>query len=118
MVVSKRLKKGSVSVSPSAIAAIAGNAATECYGVLGLASQTPFRDGLNELLRSDNYIKGVLVKQTKFGVEINMYIIVAYGIKITEVVSEVQKKVRYVLKKTLDINFRAVNIYVQSTKVI
>lgn len=118
MVVSKRLRKGSVSVSPSAIAAIVGNAATECYGVLGLASRNPFRDGLNELLRSENYIKGVSVKKTKNGIEINIYIIVAYGLKITEIVSEVQKKVRYVLKKTLDLNFRSINIYVQSTKVI
>lgn len=102
----------------NAIAAIAGNAATECYGVLGMASKTPIRDGINELLRTENYIKGVAVKQSKQGIEINMYIVVAYGVKITEVVSEVQKKVRYVLKKALDLNFRSVNIYVQSTKVL
>ncbi len=118
MVVSKRYRKGSVSVSTKAIAAIAGNAATECYGVLGMASRTPIRDGINELLRSENYIKGVMVKQSKLGIEINMYIVVAYGVKITEVVSEVQKKVRYVLKKALDLNFRSVNVYVQSTKVL
>ena len=38
------------SVSLNAIAAIAGNAACECYGVLGLASQNPFKDDINELL--------------------------------------------------------------------
>ena len=47
-----------------------------------------------------------------------MYIIVAYGVKITEVVSEVQKKVRYVLKKDLDVNFKAINVYVQDTKIL
>jgi uncharacterized alkaline shock family protein YloU len=40
----------------------------------------------------------------------------AYGVKITEVVSEVQKKVRYVLQKSLDLNFSAINVYVAGTK--
>lgn len=118
MLIFKRLKKGSVSISLNAIAAVAGNTATECYGVLGLASRTPFRDGINELLRSDNYMKGIFVKSGNSGIEINMYIIVAYGLKITEIVSEVQKRVRYVLKKTFDIDFSAINVYVQSTKVL
>ena len=62
--------------------------------------------------------KGVFAKNTADGIEINMYIIVAYGVKITEVVSEVQKKVRYVLKKDLDVNFKAINVYVQDTKIL
>lgn len=118
MAVSKRNKKGSVYVSTSAIAAIAGNAALECYGVLGMATKTPIREGISELLKSENYIRGVNVKKSKNGIDINMYIVVAYGVKITEVVSEVQKKVRYVLKKALDLNFCSINIYVQSMKVL
>ena len=118
MAVSKRNKKGSLYVSSSAVAAIAGNAALECYGVLGMATKTPIRDGNSDVLKSENYIKGVNVKKSKSGIEINMYIVVAYGVKITEVVSEVQKKVRYVLKKTLDLHFCSINVYVQSMKVL
>ena len=118
MQITKTYKSGNVSVSLNAIAAIAGNAACECYGVLGLACKNPIQDEINSLLASESYVKGVTVREAKNGIEINMYIIVAYGIKITEVVNEVQKKVRYVLKKALDINFSAVNVYVQSLKII
>lgn len=118
MIVSKQLNKGHVSVSLNAIAAIAGNAACECYGVLGLTSVNPFYDDIIELLSAENFVKGVSVKDNKLGIEINIYIVVAYGIKITEIVSEVQKKVKYVLKKALDLNFSSVNVYVQSVKVI
>ena len=52
----------------------------------------------------------------KHGIEIDMYIIVSYGVRITEVVSEVQKKVKYVLEKTLNMKFNYINVYVQNVK--
>ena len=107
---------GNVSITMDAIASIAGNAATECYGVVGMVPKTGFRAGIAELLRIENYSKGVFAKQSKSGVEVEMYIAVAYGLKITEVVSEVQKKVKYVLEKTLDIKFKSINVFVKNIK--
>ena len=49
---------------------------------------------------------------------VDIYIFVGYGIKISEVVFEVQKKVKYVLERTLDVRVEAVNVYVQGIKVI
>ncbi len=118
MEVLRRSQRGKINISMNAIATIAGNAAMECYGVLGMASKRLIRDGVAELLKDDSYSKGVFAVSTSRGVEINMYIVCAYGVKITEVVSEVQKKVRYILQKTLDIDFSAVNVYVQGTKVV
>lgn len=118
MSVSKRSRRGRVSISMNAVATIAGKAASECYGVLGMASKSSLKEDLAEILNSEDYCKGVFAKSTSEGVVINMYIVVAYGVKITEVVSEVQKKVRYVLKKDLDLNFKAINVYVQDTKII
>ena len=42
---------------------------------------------------------------------------ISFGVKISEVVSEVQKKVKYELEKSLDLTFSAVNVYVQGIKV-
>ena len=118
MEVSRKSTRGKIDISMNAIAAIAGNAALECYGVLGMASKRKLIDGVAELLKDDSYSKGVFAVSTSKGVEINMYIVCVYGVKITEVVSEVQKKVRYVLRKSLDVDFTAVNVYVQGIKVI
>ena len=38
--------------------------------------------------------------------------------KISEIVYEVQKKVKYVLESTLDIEISAINVYVQGVSVI
>ena len=39
-----------------------------------------------------------------------------YGIKMTEVLREVQKKVKYVVESTLDVNVESVNVYVQGVR--
>lgn len=116
MMIEKVNNKGNVSISMEAIASIAGNAATECYGVVGMVPKTGLRASIAELLRIENYKKGVFAKETKSGIEVEMYIMVAYGLKITEVVSEVQKKVKYVLEKTLDIKFKSINVFVKGIK--
>lgn len=116
MVIDKTTPYGDITISPNAIASIAGNAALECYGVAGLSGKNSLRDNIEELLKADNYSKGVIVRKSKDTYEVDVYIVVAYGIKITEVLSEVQKKVKYVLEKTFDMKFKAVNIYVQALK--
>ena len=107
---------GTVNISLDVVATVAGGAATECYGVVGMASQKKLKDGFYELLRKDNYAKGIEVKDGDTGVTLDLYVILGYGIKMTEVLHEVQKKVKYVVESTLDLNVIAVNIYVQGVR--
>ena len=50
--------------------------------------------------------------------ELDLYIIVSHGVKISEVVSEVQKRVKYALERSLELDFNVINVYVQGVKVI
>ncbi|HAK05276.1 MAG TPA: Asp23/Gls24 family envelope stress response protein [Firmicutes bacterium] len=118
MVIDKKTKFGGINITLEAIGAVAGSAATECYGVVGLAAKNSLRENIANLLKEDAYYKGVIPHKDKDDYSVDLYIIVAYGVKITEVVSEVQKKVKYVLEKTFDIKFKAVNVFVQGLKTI
>lgn len=118
MSIDKTTALGNINISIDAIASLAGGVVTECYGVIGMASQKVLKDGLAELLKKENYSKGIMVRQSSEGLEIDVYIVIAYGMKISEVVLEVQKKVKYMLEKTLDLEFKSVNIYVQAVKQI
>ena len=109
---------GKINIEVEAIATLAGGAVSECYGIVGMASRKFFKDGWAELLKTDNYAKGVEVRKTENGLELDLYILVSYGVKISEVVTEAQKKVAYVMKKALDLSFSTINIYVQGVKVI
>lgn len=109
---------GNINISQEAVATLAGGVVTECYGVVGMASQKFLKDGLAELLKKENYSKGVAVRRTDEGLELDLYIIVSFGVKITEVISAVQSKVKYVLEKTLEQDISKVNVFVQGVKVV
>ncbi len=118
MSITKSTQYGNINISMDAVAALAGGVVTECYGVVGMASQKILKDGIAELLKKENYTKGIVVRNTDEGLELDMYIIVSHGVKISEVVREVQQRVKYMLEKTLELNFRQVNVYVQDVKVM
>ncbi|MDP3306225.1 MAG: Asp23/Gls24 family envelope stress response protein [Erysipelotrichaceae bacterium] len=109
---------GNINISEEAIATLAGGVVSECYGVVGMASQKVLKDGLAELLKKENYSRGVVVRKTETSYELDLYIVISFGVKITEVVAEVQKKVKYMLEKTLEQDFDKINIFVQGVKVI
>lgn len=118
MTIDKQTPYGGINISMEAINSVVGSATAECYGVVGLSSKNSIRENINEMLTKENYHKGAITRKGKDGYEVDIYIIVAYGVKITEVITEVQKKVKYVLEKTFDIKFKAINVYVQGIKVI
>ncbi|MDQ0337548.1 putative alkaline shock family protein YloU [Caldalkalibacillus uzonensis] len=109
---------GQIDVAVEVIETIAGGAAMECYGLVGMASQKYIKDGLAELLRRENLKKGVVVREEEDGVHIDMYVIVSYGTKISEVAHNVQSKVKYTLEEMLGLKVESVNIYVQGVRVI
>lgn len=118
MSVTRNTKFGDINISKEAITNLAGGVVSECYGVVGMASQKMLKDGFADLLKKENYSKGVVVKEKNGLLDLDLYIIVSHGIKISEVVIEVQKKVKYVLEKSLEIEIEKVNVYVQGVKVI
>ena len=109
---------GNINISQEAIATLAGGVVSECYGVVGMASQKVFKDGIAELLKKDNFARGVVVRKGENALELDLYIIISFGVKISEVVMEVQKKVKYVLEKSLSEEIAAVNVFVQGVQVL
>ena len=108
---------GVISIDREVIARIAGYAAIECYGIVGMASKNQIKDGLTEILRKENFSRGVQVRQEGEQIHIDMYIIVSYGTKISEVAHNVQTKVKYTVNQTIGLAVDSVNIYVQGVRV-
>ncbi|ANC76823.1 MAG: Asp23/Gls24 family envelope stress response protein [Bacillota bacterium] len=108
---------GQIDISNEVIATIAGGAAIDCYGIVGMASRKQLKDGITELLGRENFSRGIVVRQEEDEVHIDMYIIVSYGTKISEVAHNVQNKVKYTLDQMLGLAVDSVNIYVQGVRV-
>jgi len=112
MAIYKTTKHGRITISDQAIATVVGNATLECYGVVGLSTKS----SLASLVKKDEFSRGVSVSAEKGKIEIDVYVVVAYGVKITEVLSEVQKKVQFVVQKTFDVLVSKVNVYARAMR--
>ncbi|MFP3124111.1 MULTISPECIES: Asp23/Gls24 family envelope stress response protein [Bacillaceae] len=117
MSIEMKTEYGQIDISTDVIATIAGGAAVDCYGIVGMASKNQLKDGLTDILRRENFTRGVVVRDENGEVHIDMYIIVSYGTKISEVAHNVQTKVKYTLNQTVGLAVDSVNIYVQGVKV-
>lgn len=117
MSIELQTKYGQIDISNEVIAMVAGGAAIDCYGIVGMASKNQIKDGLTEILRKENFSRGVIVRQENDQLHIDMYIIVSYGTKISEVAHNVQSKVKYTLDHTVGLAADSVNIYVQGVRV-
>jgi uncharacterized alkaline shock family protein YloU len=117
MSIEMKTQYGSIDISNDVITTIAGGAAVECYGIVGMASKNQLKDGISEILKKENFTKGVVVRQENDEIHIDMYIIVSYGTKISEIAHNVQTKVKYTLNQTLGLAVETVNIYVQGVRV-
>ena len=108
---------GHVSISDDVIASVAGGTAVSCYGIIGMASKNQVKDGITEILGKENYSKGIIVKKDDGKLVIDLYIIVMYGTKISEIANNVQSSVKYQIEKTLGVKVDEINIYIQGIKV-
>ncbi|GAB4267284.1 Asp23/Gls24 family envelope stress response protein [Thermincola potens] len=109
-------KLGNVNISEEVIATIAGAAAVECYGIVGMAARK-LKDGIAQLLGREDLTKGVQVKLEGSQVTVDLYIIVSYGVNIAEVAKNVMERVKYSLSKYTDLETRAINVNVQGVRV-
>ncbi|UHA74026.1 Asp23/Gls24 family envelope stress response protein [Paenibacillus sp. 481] len=108
---------GKVNISDEVVAVIAGSAAMECYGLVGMASRKQLKDGIAELLGRENLSRGVEVRREQEALHIDLYTVVSYGTKISEVAHNIQVKVKYVLNDVVGLQVEQVNIFVQDVRV-
>lgn len=108
---------GKIEIAEDVIATIAGFAALDCYGLVGMASQKKVKDSISELLGRDNPGRGVYVHVQEDRIVVDLHIIVSYGTKISVVANNVMEKVKYTLDNTLGINVDEINVIVQGVRV-
>ncbi len=106
---------GRIEVFPSAVAAIAGHAALGCYGISGMAARG-LRDGVAELLRRESVDRGVEVVEVQGGLAIDLYVIVQYGMRISEVAHNLQETVKFEVERAVNVPVVEVNVNVQGVR--
>ncbi|MDI3522156.1 MAG: hypothetical protein PWR31_891 [Bacillota bacterium] len=115
MLSENRNEFGNIAIGDEVIATLAGAAAMECYGLVGMASRR-ITDGFVELLGRDNWSRGVEVKLEEGRVYVTLHIIVSYGVRISEVAKNVMEKVKYAVESVTGLKVARVDVYVQGVQ--
>ena len=97
---------GKVTISEDIIATVAGYAATENYGVVGMSAKTA-TDAILKLVGSE-------ANKKRDEVDIDLYVTMVYGVSLPVVAKNMIDNVRYRVQETTGIKVANVNIHVES----
>jgi len=102
---------GRVAMTTDAIAAIAGRAVDESFGVVDQAGR---RGPLRLLTRGRQ--SGVRVRETDGGIALELHVVVDYGINLGEVSAMVRSRVAYEVERHTGLSVKAVDVHVDSAR--
>ena len=88
-------KFGRIEVSQAAIASLVAEAVKECYGVVGMSSRSRLDELTGSLQRGSR--RGVEIGEGEQGIVVDIYVVVEYGMRISEVAAGVMRRVYFSL---------------------
>ena len=107
---------GTIYITEDVLLKVVGYAALECYGIVAMSSKRA-TDGFVEWLGRENLSKGVQIRNVEDALDVDLFIVVEYGISISEVCRTIDNTVRYKLESMTGIKVRNVNINVEGIRV-
>ena len=110
-------ENGNINYSEEVLAKIIGLSTMECYGVVGMVSRNA-GEGLWELMGIENLTKGVKLQLTNENkLQIELFVMVEYGTKISVISNNIIQKVRYSVENYTGINVSSITVNVQAVRV-
>ena len=107
-------QNGAISITSDVFTNLAGDAATRCFGVKGMAGRSK-TDGLVQLLRRESMSKGVFVSFCENGgVVIELHIVVDHGVNICALAKSIMNEVSYKVSGATGVPVERVDVYVDS----
>ena len=109
-------ENGTIFIAEDVMLKVVGYAALECYGIVAMSGKKA-TDGIVEWLGRENLSKGVQIRNVGDMLDVDLYIIVEYGISISEVCKTIVDTVRYKLESTTGVKVRKVSITVEGIRI-
>ena len=107
---------GLVTVDDDVLVRVAGYAALDCYGIVGMASKRS-TDGIVQLMGRENIGRGVKIRTSGDKVDFDLFIIVEYGISISAVAASIIETVKYKVERFAGVPVGRVNVCVEDIRV-
>jgi len=106
--------KGTISITNEVFTNLAGDAATKCFGVKGMAGRSK-EGGPLQLLRRESMSKGVEVHvHEDDSISLELHIGVDQGVNISAVSRSIMKEVSYKLSKATGVPVKSVDVFIDT----
>ena len=105
---------GNISITSEVFMNLAGDAATSCFGVKGMAGRSK-EGGPLQLLRRESMSRGVGVSFNDDGsISLELHIGVDHGVNICAVSRSIMNEVSYKLSKSTGVPVKRVDVYIDT----
>lgn len=111
-----RTELGTVTVNEDVLLKVAGYSALGCYGIVGMAAKRS-TDGFVQMLGRENLGRGVRIRATDDSVDVDLYIVVEYGISISAVAATIIDTVKYKIEHLTGVKVNRVSVSVEDIRV-
>jgi len=108
---------GNITIDKEVIAQYAGTVAMESFGIVGMAGFN-VKDGIVKLLKKENFTRGISVSLRKDKLTLDFHVIIAYGVNIRALSSNLIESVKYKVEEFTGIEVEKINIFVEGVRVI
>ena len=110
----KTSDKGTIDIANDVFSNIVGDAASSCFGVKGMASQSK-ESGIWQLLVRESMSKGVTVHYSEDGtVAVELHIVVDHGVNLSAVSESIMSEVSYKVTAATGVIVNQVDVYIDS----
>jgi uncharacterized alkaline shock family protein YloU len=108
-------ESGTIRITDDVLTNLAGDAATSCFGVKGMAGRSK-DGGPLQLLRRESMSKGVVVhyNDEDDSISLELHIGVDQGVNMAAVARSIMKEVSYKLTKNTGVPVKAVDVYIDT----
>jgi uncharacterized alkaline shock family protein YloU len=107
---------GKIIIDDEVIACMAGLAAMDCYGVVGMAAKS-VKDGIVRLLKLDSLTRGIRIERAGDLLTVELHIIVVYGTNISAIADSLISTVKYRVEEHIGVKVGQTNIFVEGIRV-
>lgn len=107
---------GTVSISEAYLSKLIGHEVTSCFGVVGMVAGTSKQKIFNLFSKEDTVDTGICVTGNTDSINVEVHIVVTYGMNINAIAESITEKVRYVVNEATGITVNKVIVKVDGIK--
>ena len=107
---------GKIDISEAYLSKLIGHEVTSCFGVVGMVPSGSKQKLFNKILRNESADTGIKVTGNADSIEVELHIVVTYGMNINAIAASITEKVKYIVSEAAEIAVSRVTVKIDGIK--